>query len=62
MKQRWEAEKAAIAAIRETKSELEQTQLRIDQAQRETDYETAAKLRYATLPSSRLGSRSRRRR
>src|SRR5215207_10062672 len=50
MKQRWEAEKAAIAAIRETKSELEQTQLRIDQAQRETDYETAAKLRYATLP------------
>jgi len=50
MKQRWEAEKSAIAAIRETKSELEQTQLRIDQAQRETDYETAAKLRYATLP------------
>jgi ATP-dependent Clp protease ATP-binding subunit ClpB len=50
MKQRWEAEKSAIAAIRETKSELEQTQLRIEQAQRETDYETAAKLRYETLP------------
>ena len=50
MKQRWEAEKAAIQAIRSTKTELEQLQVRIDQAQRETDYETAAKLRYGTLP------------
>jgi len=50
MKQRWEAEKSAISGIRQTKEELEQTQLRIEQAQRETDYETAAKLRYATLP------------
>jgi ATP-dependent Clp protease ATP-binding subunit ClpB len=50
MKQRWEAEKGAIAAIRATKTELEQLQLRIEQAQRETDYETAAKLQYATLP------------
>jgi ATP-dependent Clp protease ATP-binding subunit ClpB len=50
MKQRWEAEKAAIQAIRSTKTELEGLQVRIDQAQRETDYETAAKLQYATLP------------
>jgi ATP-dependent Clp protease ATP-binding subunit ClpB len=50
MKQRWEAEKGAIAAIRATKTELEQLQVRIDQAQRETDYETAAKLQYGTLP------------
>ena len=50
MKQRWEAEKAAIAAIRATKEELEGLQVRIEQAQRETDYETAAKLQYATLP------------
>jgi ATP-dependent Clp protease ATP-binding subunit ClpB len=50
MKQRWEAEKAAIAAIRKTKTELEQLQVRIEQAQRETDYETAARLQYATLP------------
>jgi ATP-dependent Clp protease ATP-binding subunit ClpB len=50
MKQRWTAEKAAIAAIRATKSELESLQVRIDQAQREADYETAAKLRYGTLP------------
>ncbi|HET7727232.1 MAG TPA: ATP-dependent chaperone ClpB [Candidatus Limnocylindrales bacterium] len=50
MKQRWEAEKAAIAAIRETKEELEQLQVRIEQAQREADYETAARLQYGTLP------------
>jgi ATP-dependent Clp protease ATP-binding subunit ClpB len=50
LKQRWEAEKSAIAAIRETKTELEGLQVRIEQAQRETDYETAAKLQYETLP------------
>jgi ATP-dependent Clp protease ATP-binding subunit ClpB len=50
LKQRWEAEKSAIAAIRASKSELEGLQVRIEQAQRETDYETAAKLQYETLP------------
>ena len=50
LKQRWEAEKAAIGAIRGSKTELEQLQVRIEQAQRETDYETAAKLQYETLP------------
>src|SRR5438034_602206 len=50
LKQRWQAEKAAIAAIRTSKTELEQLQVRIEQAQRETDYETAAKLQYETLP------------
>ena len=50
MKQRWEAEKAAIQAIRSTKNEFEQLQVRIEQAQREADYETAAKLQYGTLP------------
>jgi ATP-dependent Clp protease ATP-binding subunit ClpB len=50
LKQRWEAEKSAIAGIRATKAELEQLQVRIEQAQRETDYETAAKLQYETLP------------
>jgi len=50
MKQRWEAEKTAIAAIRQTKEELEQLQVRIEQAQREADYETAARLQYGTLP------------
>src|SRR3954454_8126474 len=50
LKQRWEAEKSAIAAMRATRTELEQLQVRIEQAQRETDYETAAKLQYGTLP------------
>jgi ATP-dependent Clp protease ATP-binding subunit ClpB len=50
MKQRWEAEKAAIAAIRATKSELEGLQVRIEQAERETDYGTAAQLKYGSLP------------
>ncbi len=46
MKQRWEAEKAAIAALRATKSEVEQLQVRIDQAEREADYGRAAELKY----------------
>ena len=46
MKQRWEAEKFAIAALRETKSEIEQLAVRIEQAEREADYGTAAELKY----------------
>jgi ATP-dependent Clp protease ATP-binding subunit ClpB len=49
MKQRWEAEKSAIQAVRATKSELENLQIRIDQAEREADYERAAQLKYGTL-------------
>jgi ATP-dependent Clp protease ATP-binding subunit ClpB len=48
MKQRWEAEKNAIAAIRATKSELEALTTRIEQAEREADYATAAQLKYGT--------------
>ena len=50
MKQRWEAEKAAIAAIRATKSELEALAVRIEQAEREADYAhgRAAQVRHAT--------------
>src|SRR3989441_8259663 len=43
MKQRWEAEKGAIQAIRATKSELEGLQVQIEQAEREANYERAAK-------------------
>ncbi len=49
MKQRWEAEKTAIQAIRETKSELENLQVQIEQAEREANYERAAQLKYGTL-------------
>jgi ATP-dependent Clp protease ATP-binding subunit ClpB len=57
MKQRWEAEKGAIQAIRSTKSELESLQVQIDQAEREANYERAAKLKYGTLRelTERLG-------
>ena len=48
MRQRWEAEKSAIAAIRATKSELEALAVRIEQAEREADYGTAAQLKYGT--------------
>src|SRR5437867_6821729 len=48
MKQRWAAEKAAIQAIRSTKSELEGLQVQIEQAERETNYERAAQLKYGT--------------
>ena len=50
MKQRWEAEKAAIAAIRATKSDLEALQTRIEQAEREADLGKAAELKYGRLP------------
>ena len=46
MKQRWEAEKSAIAAIRATKSEVEQLAVRVEQAEREADYGRAAELKY----------------
>ena len=48
LKLRWEAEKAAIGAIRTTKADLEQLQVRIEQAEREADFATAAELKYGT--------------
>jgi len=48
MKQRWEAEKAAIAAVRTTKAELEGLGVRIEQAEREADFQRAAELKYGT--------------
>jgi ATP-dependent Clp protease ATP-binding subunit ClpB len=50
MKARWGSEKAAIAAVRATKAEIEALQVRIDQAEREADYGTAAQLKYGKLP------------
>jgi len=57
MKQRWEAEKSAIAAIRASKSDLEQLQVRIEQAEREADFGRAAELKYGT--QRELGDRLR---
>jgi ATP-dependent Clp protease ATP-binding subunit ClpB len=51
MKQAWETEKGAIAAVRATKSELETVTHRIEAAEREADFGTAAQLKYGTLPA-----------
>jgi ATP-dependent Clp protease ATP-binding subunit ClpB len=50
MKQRWDAEKEAIGAIRATKSALEDVAVRIEQAEREADFATAAQLKFGRLP------------
>ncbi len=50
MKQRWQAEKEAIAGVRATKAEAEAVQIRIEQAEREADFGTAAQLKYGKLP------------
>jgi ATP-dependent Clp protease ATP-binding subunit ClpB len=50
MKQRWQGEKDALQAVRATKSEIEALQVRIEQAEREADYGTAAQLKYGRLP------------
>ncbi len=50
MKRRWQTEKDAIGGLQTTKSEIEALQVRIDQAERETDFGTAAQLKYGKLP------------
>jgi ATP-dependent Clp protease ATP-binding subunit ClpB len=50
MKQRWQGEKDALQAVRATKAEIEALQVRIEQAEREADYGTAAQLKYGRLP------------
>ncbi len=46
LKQQWETEKAAIAALRQTKSDLEALQHEIEAAERAADYGRAAELKY----------------
>ncbi len=48
MKARWQAEKEAIAVIREQKEQLEQAKLAVE---REQDLEKAAEIRYGQIPS-----------
>lgn len=46
---RWQTEKEAIAELRSIKEQIEQTRLQVEQAERNADLETAARLRYGTL-------------
>ena len=49
LRTRWQQEKEAIQAIRETKEKIERVHHQIEEAQRDADYETASQLQYGTL-------------
>jgi ATP-dependent Clp protease ATP-binding subunit ClpB len=49
LRARWEQEKAAIQAIRDTKKRSEQVRHQIEEAQRAADYARASELQYGTL-------------
>ena len=50
MKAQWETEKSGINSVQEVKSQIEKINGEIEIAQRNFDYEKAAKLRYGKLP------------
>ncbi|MEM7343490.1 MAG: ATP-dependent chaperone ClpB [Chloroflexota bacterium] len=45
----WKNEKGLIQGLRETKEQIEQTRIEIEQAERTADFETAARLKYDKL-------------
>jgi ATP-dependent Clp protease ATP-binding subunit ClpB len=47
---RWEHEKQTISMLRDVKEQIEQARVEIDQAERTSNLEKAARLRYGTLP------------
>src|SRR5262249_31974881 len=47
---RWQSEKAAIGSIREIKTKLDEARVKLEQAERRSDLETAARLRYGDIP------------
>lgn len=47
---RWRTEKDAISELRQIKENTEQVQVQIEDVERKNDLETAARLRYGTLP------------
>ncbi len=49
LRSRWEEEKAAILAMRDTKEEAERVRHQIEEAQRAADYGRASELQYTTL-------------
>ncbi|MBM7555948.1 ATP-dependent chaperone ClpB [Halanaerobacter jeridensis] len=49
LKAEWEAEKGVIQEIQDLKEEIEETKLAADAAEREADYEKAARLRHGKL-------------
>ncbi|CAN5737112.1 ATP-dependent chaperone ClpB [soil metagenome] len=49
LKSQWSQEQGTIAALRETKTELEKVQHQVEEAERATDYAQAAELKYGRL-------------
>ena len=49
LRARWEREKALIAELRQTRAQIDETRVAIEQAERAGDLEKAARLRYGTL-------------
>jgi ATP-dependent Clp protease ATP-binding subunit ClpB len=49
LRAQWEIEKSAIDKIRETKSQIDETKVQVEQAERRADLEASARLRYGTL-------------
>ena len=47
---RWQTEKKAIAELRSTKEQIDQTRQEIERSERQSDLEKVARLRYGTLP------------
>lgn len=47
---RWQHEKGIIQAIRSTKAQIDEARVKLEQAERRGDLETAARLRYGTIP------------
>jgi ATP-dependent Clp protease ATP-binding subunit ClpB len=47
---RWQTEKAAIQAIRDIKTQIDEAKVQFEQAERRSALEEAARLRYGTLP------------
>ncbi len=51
MKARWEAEKAGVDAVKGLKAEIERQTADMERAQQNYEYETAARLKYETIPA-----------
>ena len=51
MKARWEAEKSDVDAVKTIKADIEKCTADIERAQQSYEYETAARLKYETLPA-----------
>jgi ATP-dependent Clp protease ATP-binding subunit ClpB len=46
----WQTEKEAIDAIRDVKAQIDEARIELEQAERQSNLEAAARLRYGTLP------------